>query len=118
MLCTVLPETLGADFSIGKIQENNFVSTPKINKLHSWSISSICKNYHLPPLSSRALVSYDLNWSAGEPNNEGGRQNCLAVHKLNGPFKFDDTHAFGLHEDKFVCESKPKNYQIDIRNNF
>ena len=34
MLCTVLPEKLGADFSIGKIQENNFVSTPKINELN------------------------------------------------------------------------------------
>ena len=68
-------------------------------------------------LSTGKPVSYHLPMPAGEPNNYGGKQNCLALDKQNGPFKFNDINAYGIHEQKFVCESIPKSNQIDLRDN-
>ena len=68
-------------------------------------------------LSTGKPVNYHLPMPAGEPNNYGGHQNCLAVDKQNGPFLFNDIHDFGEHAEKFVCESKPKNNQVDLRSN-
>ena len=68
-------------------------------------------------LSTGKPVRYNLNWAPEQPDNARGLQNCLALQKQNGPFKFDDIDGFGLHEEKFVCESKPKYNEIDLRDN-
>ena len=68
-------------------------------------------------LSTGKPVSYNLNWAIGEPNNKQGKENCLALETQNGPFKFNDIHAYGEHPNTFVCESIPKINQIDLRDN-
>ncbi|CAO1325700.1 unnamed protein product [Diamesa serratosioi] len=66
-------------------------------------------------ISDGKPVSYPIPMLPGEPNNARGVQNCLALDKQNGPFLFNDIDAFGHHEEKFVCESKPKSNNVDLR---
>ncbi|CAO1326778.1 unnamed protein product [Diamesa tonsa] len=63
-------------------------------------------------LSTGKPVDYHLKMIPGQPDNQRGTQNCLALEKQNGPFLFDDIDAFGRHEEKFVCESRPKNNKV------
>ncbi|CAO1340874.1 unnamed protein product [Diamesa tonsa] len=65
-------------------------------------------------LSTGKPVGYPLPMIPGEPNNARGQQTCLALEKQNGPFLFNDIDAFGFHEEKFVCESRP----VDLRGSF
>lgn len=43
------------------------------------------------------------NWGEGEPNNQGGNQNCIRVWDAvsNGTWKWDDTNCDGVF---VVCE--------------
>lgn len=54
-------------------------------------------------------VSYHLRMLPGEPNNAGGRQNCLAVQKYPGSFVFNDIEGYGVYQEKFVCQLTVQN---------
>ena len=73
------------------------------------------KNFYW--LSTGKPINYNLNWGPGEPSDVVGNENCLALIKLNGIFMYNDIQAFGIYDEKFVCESKPKINQIDLRDN-
>ncbi|CAO1339072.1 unnamed protein product [Diamesa hyperborea] len=51
-------------------------------------------------LSTGKPVGYNLTMPSGQPDNAGGVQSCLSLDKQNGPFLFNDIHAFGAHEEK------------------
>ena len=55
-------------------------------------------------ISDGKPVTYQLKWAPGEPNNAGGKEDCLSIHKQPGAFKFNDIHGYGTHEEKFVSQ--------------
>ena len=66
-------------------------------------------------LSTGKPVNYQIPMLPGQPDNHRGTQNCLALDKQYGNFLFNDINAFGIHEEKFVCESRPKNNQVNLQ---
>lgn len=49
-------------------------------------------------------VKYQIKFDAGEPNNTGGRENCLSLTKKpNNVFLYNDINCYGIVL-KFACE--------------
>lgn len=51
-------------------------------------------------------VDFGLKFGAGQPDNAGGNEFCLSLGKLPGNFIFNDINCFGMHQFKFICQTR------------
>ncbi|CAO1429936.1 unnamed protein product [Diamesa hyperborea] len=54
-------------------------------------------------ISDGKPATYHIPMQPGEPNNFGGKENCLSLDNHEGVFKFNDINGFD-RDAKFVCE--------------
>lgn len=52
------------------------------------------------------------HWYSGEPNNQGGREDCVHMRPWSTGYKWNDLPCSGSYFNSYVCESRGKSGSI------
>lgn len=61
-------------------------------------------------VESGKKANFQFNFAPDQPDNAGGNEMCLSLGKQPGNFFFNDISCYGVHQYKFICQTKESLY--------